>query len=198
MDVPDEFKLTDKQKLSDLSQRTINKVKKQIDKLRKQTLKLGDKVRVSTSTLNGEVRKNIKNGLSKLVVVKFSAKVFTVTKIVKSRTKKEFQLNRYEISDNKGNVLLDEYNINKPNKTLRPRRLNITDLLLVPEGTVNIMKKKDEEKLNKIVNVEYEPAEPVEVPINQPNIQPVQQVPPKSPIIRKSGRNRKIREIMDV
>ena len=50
------------------------------------------------------------------------------------------------MTDNKGKILLDEFNINKPEKTLRPRRLNTSELLPIPEGTINTKTKEDRRK----------------------------------------------------
>lgn len=143
---------TNEQKLSILSNKTIDKVTKQIDKLKAQTLEIGDFVRVSTSSLNSEVRKNNKAGLSKLVVVKFSAKVYIVDKVVKSRTKQQFALDRYILKDKKGKILTQEFNINKPNQKLKPRLFSITELLKIDKNTVNTRTKQQEDLLNKVTN----------------------------------------------
>ena len=57
-------------------------------------------------------------------------KALTIQQGCKVKSK---ELQKYEVTDNKGNVLLDEFNINKPQRTLKPRRLNTSELLLIPE-----------------------------------------------------------------
>lgn len=175
--------LSKEEKISDVSKRTISKATKQIEKLQKQTLQVGDTVRVATSSLNSEVRKNNKAGLSKLVVVKFSAKVFTVEKVVKSRVKKEFALDKYILKDKKGNILLTEFNLKHPNRELKPRKFNITELLKIDPTTVNTRSKAIENKLNKIVNVmEYDK----EIPVTPEPVEIESTEPRKSSRVKKS------------
>lgn len=160
----DDLKQTNEQKISELSKTTTDRVTKQIARLQQQTLTVGDTVRVATSSLNSEIRKANKAGNSKLVVVKFSAKVFTVDKVTVPRQKAAFALPKYILKDKKGKVLLEEFNLNKPNKVLKPKKFNVTELLKIDKDTVNTRGKQDEEKLNKIENVEYVEPEIVEQP----------------------------------
>ena len=164
IDETDNLDETKEQKISNLSKKTTSRAQSQIEQLQKQTLSVGDTVRVATRALNSEVRKSIKAGNQKLVVVKFSAKVFKVDKVIQSKQSKEFALPKYILKDKKGKVLLEEYNAKYPNKILKPRRFNIVDLLQIDSNTVNIKSKKDEEKLNKIENVEIEEVAPVVKP----------------------------------
>lgn len=182
----DNLNETKEEKISELSKKTLSKIEKQFARLQNQKLNVGDKVRVSTKALNSEVRKAIKSGNSKLVVVKFSAKIFTVDKISKSRAKKEFAIDKYILRDKNNKLLLEEFKVNNPNKVLKPKKFNITELLKIDPSTQNTYTKKDEELLNKIENVE-----PIEESIEKPP--KIKQITTKEkseiePIIRKSNR----------
>lgn len=208
IDETDNLDETKEQKISNLSKKTTSRAQSQIEQLQKQTLSVGDTVRVSTRSLNSEVRRLVKAGNQKLVVVKFSAKVFKVDKVIQSKQSKEFALSKYVLKDKKGKVLLEEYNAKYPNKILKPRRFNITDLLKIDPNTVNIKTKKDEEYLNKIQNVEIEEVEPVVKPrkservkkltANEKRKQTIELNKVEKEPTRKSGRDKKKNDFLDL
>jgi transposase InsO family protein len=204
LETTEELKESQEQKISNLSKSTTDRVTKQIAKLQNQTLEVGDKVRVSTSTLHTDIRKLDKAGLSKLVVVKFSAKLYTVSKIIRSRVKKEFQLEKYELVDSKNKPLLEEFNLKHPNKTLKPRRFNISDLLKVDKDTISTRDKATETKLNKIRNFESDSESDSESEEETENVEEeIEEEPKKAtksapPEIRKSSRAPKSKDILDL
>jgi hypothetical protein len=81
---------------------------------------IGDKVRVSLNSIDTDVRKRNKNNLSKYVTAKFSFEIYTIEKIIKSKS--AFSKNRYKITDHNGNILSKEFFGN--------------ELQLVPENTI--------------------------------------------------------------
>ena len=204
----DELEMSKEQKIGDLSTRTIDKVTKQFEKLKNQNLVVGDFVRIATTSLNSEVRKLIKAGNSKLVVVKFSAKIFTIDKVIKSRAKKDFQLDTYTVKDSKGNVQFEEFNLKYPNKVLKPQRFNITELLKIDPQTKSTRNKAIEEKLNKIENIEYVAPEVEETPRKSERLKEVTAKEKAKSTreankviqepVRKSSRIRKQNEILDL
>ena len=135
-----------------------------------------DCVRVSTSALNSEVRKLNKANLQKLVVIKFSAKIYKVHKVVKSRMKAEFSLDSYILEDKNGVVQLEEFNLNKPNKVLKPKKFKLTDLLQIDPATIGTRSKKIiEQRINNIVAIQNQPVETrqstrVRKPVNKLNL----------------------------
>ena len=69
------------------------------------------------------------------------------------------------MTDNTGNIVVDEFDIHKPQRTWRSRRLNTYELLLIPGGTINTKTKNIEGKLNNQQNINVEPEEVQEVQV---------------------------------
>ena len=152
--------LSKEEKQSKVLQHTLGRVEKQLERLKKQELNVDDVVRVRTEILHSAVRKNIKSGLGKNVVIKFSTKLYKISKVIKSRS--SFSLNKYLVVDMKGNELLEEFNMKKPNAELKPLRLSNTDLLRVDGNTKTVLNKKIESKLNKTINDDVDDVDDVE------------------------------------
>jgi hypothetical protein len=197
-------KETQDQKMSNLAKATTERVSKQIRKLQNQTLAIGDKVRVSTAALHTDIRKANKAGLSKLVVVKFSVKLYTVSKVIKSRGKKEFQLEKYELVDAKNKPLLEEFNLKYPARELKPRRFSISDLLKVDKSTVSSRNKAIETKLNKIRNFDSDSDSDSDDEVDQADkVVDISELVSKvnnleTPTIRKSNRSKKSVDKLDL
>ena len=81
------------------SRKTYNAV---IDKVERQELKIGDKVRVRVANYQTSVRKLLKEGKGKKIVFRYSAKVFTVTEIKKPKNTGGFGLPYYTLRDSNG------------------------------------------------------------------------------------------------
>lgn len=136
------------QKISLVKQKAISRAEAQIESLKNQSLSVGDTVRVRTEALHAPLRQTIKNHWGKLITVKFSTKIYVISKIIKARGKTSLALDKYELKDMKGKVLLEEFNLKYPNKVLKPRHMSITDLMKVDKDTVVTRDKKIETKLN--------------------------------------------------
>ena len=136
------------QKISMVKNKTAARAEQQIEALKKQSLNVGDTVRVRTEALHSELRKTIKAHWQKLITIKFSTKIYVISKIIKARGKTTLALDKYELKDSKGKVLLEEFNLKYPNKVLKPRKMNITDLMKVDKNTIVSRNKQLETKLN--------------------------------------------------
>jgi hypothetical protein len=81
----------------------------------KQGFQVGDIVRIAEQTIDSEVRKKIKSGLSKLVIANFSKELYRVVKVIRPR--RVVSKIRYKVADLKGEII--------------PRIFNETDLYKV-------------------------------------------------------------------
>ena len=196
---------TKEQKQSIVSKETMTRAEQKFESLKKQELKVGDKVRVRTEALHSNIRKNIKAGLSKLVTVKFSTKVYQISKVVKGRG--SLGLNRYIIEDSKNKVLLEEFNMKRPNAILQPRKMNITDLLKIDPNTITSRNKKIETKLNLMDYDKIEDEQIEAKPITRKskriaNIEKKKDKEKNKDIVieptRRSTRERKQKEVLDL
>ena len=97
---------------------------------------IGDEVRISLLALETKVREKFKSGNSKYVIVRFSKEIYTVDKIIK--TKSAFSKDQYKLKDIDGNLLpqpfyFNELRIVKPNtvinQNLTPAKINKLNFL---------------------------------------------------------------------
>ena len=116
-----------------------------IDKVDRQELEVGDKVRVRVANYQTNVRKLLKEHKGKKIVFFYSAKVFSVAKVIKSKNTGGFGLPHYILKDANEKWVVNKKdkkktvhqepivanNLNKENKRLFKR----SDLLKVPENT---------------------------------------------------------------
>jgi hypothetical protein len=142
-----------KQLQYEVLEKTLNRAEQQIEALKKQTLQEGDYVRISTASMSANIRKTIKAGHSKNIVVRFTPKIYRVCHIVKP-VNASFQLEKYQLEDDKGEIVRTEYKINKPNQVLRPKSFFATELLKVDADTVTHITNADAKKLNKILDTD--------------------------------------------
>jgi hypothetical protein len=147
--------LTNNQKKSEILRANNVRAAAQTARLQQEHLQVGDRVRVSVSALHSDIRKKNKAGDSKLVAMKFSANIFTVLRVVKSRKQPDLALDRYELADANGHPLLVEQRLNQPGQNLPRKRFNIYDLQRVPDGTVNTKHKWDECRVNGLPYNQY-------------------------------------------
>jgi transposase InsO family protein len=101
-------------------------------------LQVGDKVRVSLNEIETNIRKKNKQGLQKYVIARFSYEIYTITKIMKSKSK--FIGDRYKIADDDGVVLSKEFFANQLQK-------------IDPDDTTQI-RNIDAERINELNNVQ--------------------------------------------
>jgi transposase InsO family protein len=141
---------TKDENISAAASRITDRAEKQLTKLRNQQLAVGDYVRASTSALHSNIRKVEKAGLGKLVVIRFSTKIYIIFKIVKSTAKKEFQTNKYILKKQNGELVGEEPNPRYPERELRAQKFTVTELLKVDPNTVTTRNAATEKKLNKV------------------------------------------------
>jgi transposase InsO family protein len=172
---------TQDQNVSAAAARIQDRAEKQLAKLKKQTLEVGDHVRVSTSALHTNIRKVEKAGLSKLVVIRFSTRIYVIHKIVKSNAKKEFQTVKYVLKTLSGDLLYEEPNPKYPDRATQVQKFSVTVLLKVDPNTVTTRNAAVEKKLNSVAREESSDEEEEEVPIRVPRRrnQPVQREEPR-------------------
>ena len=107
--------LTDNDKLIKVKFRLNEKAKAMLDKETDNFI-IGDSVRVLMSSLHSEVRKLIKAGRGKYVVVKYSPEIYYIREKLTPKPKlKDFQNPRYTLQDINGNKLLTDIKLNNPN-----------------------------------------------------------------------------------
>ncbi len=82
--------------------------------------------------------------------MKWSAKIYTVDRVVKSRQQRAFALDKYIVKDQNNDVVLEEEKLNNINRDRQPKKFNIYDLQKIDPNTVNTRNKLIETKLNKI------------------------------------------------
>jgi hypothetical protein len=95
-------------------------------------------VRVSLNEIETSIRKKNKQGLQKYVIARFSYEIYTIKKIIKSKSK--FIGDRYKIADDDGVVLSKEFFANQlqkidPNDTTQIRNIDaerVNELNSVP------------------------------------------------------------------
>jgi transposase InsO family protein len=187
-------------------EKTKERAEKQIEALKHQTFEVNDTVRISTASLSANIRKTMKAGHSKNVVVRFTPKIYRVCHVIRPLNT-AFQLEKYQVEDDKGDIVLAEFKINKPNQALRPKSFFATELLKVDPNTATHITNADAKALNKILNTdlpsdddedEYaEVVEEVEAPSPVVEPEPVveegkrprkKEAEPEAPSKRKSGR----------
>jgi transposase InsO family protein len=88
--------------------------KKNNETAKSNALQVGDKVRVSLNEIETNIRKKNKQGLHKYVIARFSYEIYTIKKIMKSKSK--FIGDRYKIADDDGVVLSKEFFANQLQK----------------------------------------------------------------------------------
>lgn len=110
----------------------------------KENLFVGNIVRVRTEKLSSELRKIIKAGNSKLIIIKWSTKIYRISRIVKTKVSREFQSERYELDD----PITHQPLVDKDQNIIR---FTGADLLVIPAETVFQENKIDESKLNNVI-----------------------------------------------
>ena len=95
-----------------------------------------DYVRVKLSQLYSQVRKMIKDGDKKFIVVKYSPEVYQIDKILKP-DHEGYEKLRYTLKTLDGQPLLTQQKMNNPNKPRRQKRFFASDFLKVSKEDVD-------------------------------------------------------------
>jgi hypothetical protein len=163
--------------------------------------KIGDFVRVKMGTLYSSVRKLLKSGDRKNMVVNYSPTVYKITNILaKDKPDKrvgnntiEYKKSRYTLSNIDGSILQMQLKKNNPNAVRKSKRFLASDMMKVNDPEEETYQKdfsiQDALKLNKmdkrndiaVARVQPRPAPmvlavlpiPIRVPVVQPLIVPV-------------------------
>lgn len=168
-----------------IKQKINKKAKEQMKKISKYDYDIGDTVRISIKALSSQTRKLIKEGDGKYLTLTFTPDIYKIVSIKKPKT--EFQNKKYIVEDSEGEIVKEEYKINKPNKVLKPILFNGNDLLKttiqgnLTNASITNLNKLDfrhtlETKQEKVEKIEKsEKPKPI-LPISRPkrNIKPNQ------------------------
>jgi hypothetical protein len=112
----------------------VTKGKAQQDNMNQ--LQVGDKVRVSLSSLNTNLRKKIKEGNQKYVIVTYSYEIYEIVRVYKS--KNPLLKHTYQVKDHNGNGI--------------PRKFFQNELLKIPPNTTR-NDKLNSGKINDLNNI---------------------------------------------
>lgn len=137
---------TDKTELqSELLTTTLHKAKIQNDKVKNQSFKINDPVRIALKALSSKVREFYKKHYSKYVVIKFTPEIYKVDQILKGRN--EFEVDKYILRNLKGEQIIEmKKNKDAPDKL---QYFKAIDLILADPTVENQLKNSDVRTLNK-------------------------------------------------
>ena len=111
----DKITKTDDEILNKVVVRLEDKAGKMLDKAKEDFVK-GQPVRVLMSALNSKIRKLIKSGNSKYIVVKYSPELYYIDNILTPKgPHKDFRNKRYTLRNSNNEPLLTELKLNNPN-----------------------------------------------------------------------------------
>jgi hypothetical protein len=109
---------------------TSEKARKDVLKNTTQELQLGDYVRVKLSQLYSQIRKMVKDGDKKYIVVKYSPEIYVIDKILKP-DREGYEKLRYTLKTLGGEPLLTQQKMNNPNKPRRQKRFFASDFIKI-------------------------------------------------------------------
>jgi len=188
--------------LIEASEKIKEKARRALERNKATDLKVGDKVRILLSAISSKVRKMIKEGRKKLIPVKYTTDIYTISKIAPAE---EFVKKRYIVERNGQEVYTQKKNLTKP----RIQLFFGTQLQKVDGESEELITTTDAETLNKILIGEEEETKPKtksktkpkpkpKTKLDSPETKPKTKVPPKpkpieeeSPPVRRSSRVRK-------
>ena len=144
-------------KLNKVLLRLEDKAAKMLDK-ETESYELNEPVRVLMTALHSKIRSLEKSGNSKLIVVKYSPKIYYIDSILKPKgPQKDFRNRRYTLYSKTGTnpriPLLTEQKLNNPNAVRGQKIFFGSDLQKVSKETVEqekVIKQADADRLNKI------------------------------------------------
>jgi len=106
------------------------KARKDVLKNTTQEFELGDYVRVKLSQLYSQIRKMVKDGDKKYIVVKYSPEIYVIDHILKP-DHEGYEKLRYTLKTLDGQPLLTQQKMNNPNKPRRQKRFFASDFIKV-------------------------------------------------------------------
>jgi len=174
-----EYKAEKHHFIEGLAEKELNRAKKLNENFSKSLFKKGDFVRIKLAAIQLGIRKKIKMGNKKLVVVPFSPDVYRIESVRKVAEDK-LGIPTYLIVDKDGNRVMDE-------KTGNVKQFKQSDLLLIPNDankdmtTEELEKLKDQvDKLNRLNSTSeiFVEGDEIEEPLIEPT-KPVQVKKPK-------------------
>jgi len=120
------------------------KAKRNVLKNKTQEFTVGDFVRVKLSQLYSKIRKMIKQGDKKYIVVKYSPEIYEIDKVLKP-DHAGYEKLRYTLKDLDGNILLTQQKMNNPNKARVQKRFFASDFLKVEKKDIpnDVVKNED-------------------------------------------------------
>jgi len=111
----------------------LRKVRADIKRFKDTELNVGDFVRVKMSAISTNVRREVKQGNTKHIVIRWSPIVFEITKKIVSR-QPTLERSRYIVKDAEQHRVLFKRNRKASRNTTYPARLYSSDLLQVPNS----------------------------------------------------------------
>jgi hypothetical protein len=171
------------------------KAKQNVLKNKTKEFNVGDYVRVKLSQLYSQIRKMVKQGDKKYIVVKYSPEIYEIDRVFQP-DHEGYEKLRYTLKDLDGNRLLTQQKMNNPNKPREQKRFFASDFIKIdkkdiPNDVVKIEEKNHVQrdgfdihqalKLNVIEDQETEakkPKPPTKVRIKK---EPVPVVPSQRP-----------------
>jgi hypothetical protein len=122
------------------------------DVLKNKTIEFskGDYVRVKLSQLYSQVRKMIKQGDKKFVVVKYTPEIYEIDQVLKP-DHEGYEKLRYTLKDLDGNILLTQQKMNNPNKPRQQKRFFASDFLKVDKKDIpnDVVKVEDKNHIQR-------------------------------------------------
>lgn len=216
---PNNFRRLRPVRNQEVAENIKNKARENVLKNKTIEFNVDDFVRVKLSQLYSQVRKMIKDGDKKFIVVKYSPEIYRIDKILKPDNEGYEKL-RYTLKTLDGQPLLTQQKMNNPNKPRRQKRFFASDFLRVSKEDVeNNMNDgftiHDALKLNVVRDEETEAKkpkkprppriakEPVAITQSEPlndyvgTPENIQNFIVEEPITRKSTRTRKANSMLD-
>ena len=129
----------------EVAMNTSEKARKDVLKNTTQEFELGDYVRVKLLQLYSQIRKMVKDGEKKYIVVKYSPEIYVIDKILRP-DRAGYEKLRYTLKTLGGEPLLTQKKWNKPNKIRRQKRFFASDFIKI-------------EKEDMPDNITYEPSD---------------------------------------
>ena len=123
------------------SERIQKQAKRNLERNKSETFKVGEKVRVLMSALYSKHRMMIKKNKSKLLSLKYSPEIYKVYKVIKPD---DFVKERYLLRDSNDITILTELKLNNPNAVRQAKLFFGSELLRVffPKSLIRPFRKK--------------------------------------------------------
>jgi transposase InsO family protein len=127
----------------DVKNKLDDKARENITKSKSRVLSVNDSVRILMSAIHKEVRKEIKSGNSKKIIVKYTPKIYRISRVIRpTGAKRDFQQHRYILRDDDNLLVFDDND--------KPIKFYASDLLFVDHESPNLISGQDAHALNKM------------------------------------------------